>query len=172
LDATDSRRPTWDRAANLTGEMFDAAIAIGRLDVQLVYFRGLDECKASGWLSDAASLKSAMTKITTESGQTQIGKILKHAVNETAKQKIGALAYVGDCVEEYPENLYAQAIELHTPLFIFQEGNDPEASIVFSASGAPDRRSSCLFRSPCWQSPARSFSRSCRFHGRRCQSSG
>jgi hypothetical protein len=112
--------------------MFDAVTSTNaRLDVQLVYFRGLDECKASGWLSDAASLKSVMTRITTESGQTQIGKVLKHAAKEAAKQKIGAFVFVGDCCEEYPGDLYTQASDLRVPIFAFQEGNDPEASIVF-----------------------------------------
>jgi hypothetical protein len=133
LDATDSRRPTWDRAAALTGEMFDAVTTIpsARLDVQLVYFRGLDECKASQWFSDANSLKSVMTKITTESGETQIGKVLQHTIKETASRQIGALVYVGDCVEEYPEHLYTQASDLPVPMFLFQEHNDPEASIAF-----------------------------------------
>jgi hypothetical protein len=117
----------------LTGEMFDAVTAIpsARLDVQLVYFRGLCECKASNWVNDANSLMSVMTKITTESGQTQIGKVLQHAAKEAAGQKIGALVYVGDCVEEDPGDLYTQAHDLRAPMFLFQEGDDPEASIVF-----------------------------------------
>ncbi|MFN5683589.1 MAG: VWA domain-containing protein, partial [Bradyrhizobium sp.] len=46
LDATLSRQPTWDRACVIQAEMFDAAAALGGLDVKLVYFRGLDECRA------------------------------------------------------------------------------------------------------------------------------
>jgi hypothetical protein len=113
--------------------MFDAVTGTNaRLDVQLVYFRGLDECKASTWLTDAASLKSVMTKITTESGETQIGKVLKHAVKEAASKQIGALVYIGDCVEEYPEHLYTQALDLRVPIFAFQEGYDPTATEVFA----------------------------------------
>ena len=51
LDATASRQPTWDTAAHLQAEMFEAVTAIGGLDVQLVYFRGFKECAASRWLS-------------------------------------------------------------------------------------------------------------------------
>jgi hypothetical protein len=131
LDATDSRRPTWDRAASLTGEMFDVTSTNTRLDVQLVYYRGLNECRASQWFSDGTSLKTAMTKITTESGPTQIGKVLQHAAKEAASQKIGALVFIGDCCEEYPGDLYTQAHDLRAPIFAFQAGNDPEASIVF-----------------------------------------
>ena len=47
LDATMSRQPTWDTACRLQGEMFREAGAIGGLDVHLVYFRGLNECRAS-----------------------------------------------------------------------------------------------------------------------------
>ena len=46
LDATMSRQPTWDTACRLQGEMFRETGAIGGLDVQLLYFRGLDECRA------------------------------------------------------------------------------------------------------------------------------
>src|SRR5262247_1762928 len=48
LDATMSRQPTWDTACRLQADMFREAAAIGGLDVQLVYYRGLAECRASG----------------------------------------------------------------------------------------------------------------------------
>ncbi|WP_457090397.1 hypothetical protein [Microvirga sp. P5_D2] len=44
LDATMSRQPTWDLACRVQGEMFAAASQAGGLLVQLVYFRGFDEC--------------------------------------------------------------------------------------------------------------------------------
>src|SRR5437660_10275025 len=47
LDATMRRQPTWDTACKLQGEMFREARSIGGLDVQLLYFRGLNECRAS-----------------------------------------------------------------------------------------------------------------------------
>ena len=49
LDATMSRQPTWNTARRLQGEMFKEAANIGGLDIQLVYYRGLGECRASGW---------------------------------------------------------------------------------------------------------------------------
>jgi hypothetical protein len=45
LDATMSRQPTWDLACRLQGEMFATASSVGGLGVQLVYFRGFDECR-------------------------------------------------------------------------------------------------------------------------------
>jgi hypothetical protein len=52
LDATASRQPTWDTACQLQAEMFREAATVGSLDLQLVYYRGLSECRASRWLSD------------------------------------------------------------------------------------------------------------------------
>src|SRR5436853_5566642 len=54
LDATMSRQPTWDMACALQGDMFREAAAVGSLDVGLVYYRGLNECAASIWVSDTA----------------------------------------------------------------------------------------------------------------------
>src|SRR5438477_10017131 len=56
LDATMSRQPTWDTACRLQAEMFREAAAIGGLDVQLVYYRGFGECRASGWVSNGERL--------------------------------------------------------------------------------------------------------------------
>src|SRR5690606_29390013 len=52
LDATMSRQPTWDLACRLQGEMFETVAKTGGLDVQLIYFRGFGECRASRWASD------------------------------------------------------------------------------------------------------------------------
>ena len=42
MDATASRHPSWDSAAVLQAEMFDAVAGIGStLDIQLVFFRGI-----------------------------------------------------------------------------------------------------------------------------------
>ena len=49
MDATMSRQPTWDRALQIQSEMFIETEKIGGLDVQLMYFRGFNECRASKW---------------------------------------------------------------------------------------------------------------------------
>ena len=51
LDATASRQPTWDTACKLQAEMFQEVATVGGLDMQLVYYRGLGECRASSWIS-------------------------------------------------------------------------------------------------------------------------
>src|SRR5262245_47517993 len=79
LDATMSRQPMWDMACSLQADMFREVAAIGGLDVQLVYYRGLGECRASRWVSDARQLGGLMEKIDCRGGNTQIGRILAHA---------------------------------------------------------------------------------------------
>ena len=56
LDATMSRQPTWDLACKVQAQMFEAADKIGGLAVQLVYFRGFDECRASKWVIAPSAL--------------------------------------------------------------------------------------------------------------------
>ena len=127
MDATMSRQPTWDRAIARQSEMFAAVETIGTLDVQLVYFRGFRECRASKWVSDPASLRSLMERIDCRGGQTQIGKVLAHALKENAKRRVSAVAYVGDAMEESVDALCARAGELGlhgVKLFMFQEGRD------------------------------------------------
>src|SRR5580693_2982260 len=88
LDATMSRQPTWDTACRLQADMFLEAQAIGGLDVQLVYFRGVSECRASRWVSEPAALASLMEKIDCRGGHTQLGRVLVHAREETGKAKV------------------------------------------------------------------------------------
>src|SRR5665811_1218204 len=79
LDATMSRQPTWDSACALQADMFREAAKAGGLEIQLVYFRGLGECRASGWVTGAEKLAGLMSAIDCRGGHTQIGKVLSHA---------------------------------------------------------------------------------------------
>jgi len=123
-----SRQPTWDMACSLQAEMFETVAKTGGLDVQLIYFRGFGECRASKWVSDAKSLAGLMTGLQVMGGRTQIGKILSHARAETRKRKVNAVVFVGDALEEDVDRLAHKAGELGLlgcPLFLFQEGHDP-----------------------------------------------
>src|SRR5215475_10117098 len=95
MDATASRQASWDRAAMIQGEMFEVTAALGGLDVQLVFYRGYKECKASRWMTNAASLHAAMEAVSCVGGNTQILRVLRHALNEAAQHKIGAVVFVG-----------------------------------------------------------------------------
>lgn len=126
MDATMSREPTWDRACNIQGEMFRETAALGGLDVQLVYYRGFGECRASKWVGDPKALLRLMTGVSCRAGHSQIAKVLAHARRETQTRKVDALVFVGDAMEEDIDRLGQLAGELGVlgvPAFMFQEGD-------------------------------------------------
>ncbi len=134
LDATMSRQPTWDMACALQADMFREAASLGSLDIRLVYYRGLDECRASGWISDSAQLARLMGKIDCRGGNTQIGKVLSEARREATASGVRAVVFVGDAMEEGVDDLCARAGELgmlKVPVFMFQEGHDAAAEQTF-----------------------------------------
>jgi hypothetical protein len=127
LDATMSRQPTWDTACRLQADMFGEAAAVGGLDIQLVYYRGLAECRATPWVAEPKRLGALMSRIDCRGGHTQIGKILAHARRENDRAKVGTLVFVGDAMEENLDDLCAGAGELglrSVPALMFQEGYD------------------------------------------------
>ena len=134
LDATMSRQPTWDLAQSLQQRMFEEARGFGGLDVQLVYFRGLSECRASRFVSQGAGLAEIMAKIDCRGGQTQIGKVLAHAQDEVKAARVGALVFVGDAMEEKIDALCTLAGELGlrgVKAFMFHEGGDAGVARAF-----------------------------------------
>jgi hypothetical protein len=148
LDATMSRQPTWDTACRLQADMFLEAAAIGGLDVQLVYYRGLNECRASRWVSQAERLAELMSGIDCRGGHTQIGRIIAHARRETERGKVQALVFVGDAMEEGLDELCHAAGELGllgVPAFMFQEGADPIAEQAFREIARLTRGAYCRF---------------------------
>jgi hypothetical protein len=127
LDATMSRQPTWDSACRLQADMFREAAATGGLDIQLVYFRGLAECRASPWVAEAARLGALMEHIDCRGGHTQIGKVLAHARRENDARKVAVLVFIGDAMEEPLDDLCVAAGELglrNVKAFMFQEGSE------------------------------------------------
>jgi hypothetical protein len=148
LDATASRRETWDMACQLQGDMFNVVSAIGGLNVQLVYYRDLSECRNSRWVTDPSQLAHLMTRIDCRAGRTQIGKVLAHAKRETALLKVSALIFVGDACEEDEDELLPDAHELGrlgVPAFMFQEGNRRDIEQVFRAIAQASHGAYCRF---------------------------
>jgi hypothetical protein len=134
LDATMSRQPTWDLACSLQGEMFEAAASMGGLAVQLVYFRGLSESRASPFVANGRALRDLMLKIDCRGGNTQLRKVLAHVRREAEKRPVAALIYVGDAMEENADQLCQIAGEiglLGVRAFMFHEGRDPAAERTF-----------------------------------------
>lgn len=148
LDATASRQPTWDQACRIQGEMFRETAALGGLDVQLVFYRGLGECKASAWFGSAAELLKPMSAVTCRGGKTQIEKVLRFAIAETRRRKVNAVVFIGDSMEEDVDALCHQAGELGllgVPVFVFHEGRDPKAEEAFRQVAHLTRGACCPF---------------------------
>ncbi len=131
IDATASRQPTWDNACHIQAEMFAEAAALGGIDIQLAYYRGFHEFVATGWLDRSAELQRHMAAVACLGGRTQIGRVLRHAIAESKIQRVNALVFVGDCMEEDLDELCHLAGELGLlglPAFVFHEGRDAVAA--------------------------------------------
>ncbi|MFG1464823.1 VWA domain-containing protein [Xanthobacter sp. DSM 24535] len=149
MDATFSRQPTWDLACGIQGELFAAAADLGGLDVQLIYYRGQDECRASSWVSDPKRLGQLMASISCQGGQTQISRVLTHLAAEAERTGLKAAVFVGDAVEENADALAAKAGELAVlgvRLFLFQEGEDRHVERVFRELARLTSGAWCRFR--------------------------
>ena len=150
MDATASREPSWDRAMHLQGEMFAATAGLGGLEVQLVFYRGFGECKASRWVADSRALLRTMTGVRCLGGQTQIGRVLGHAIKQARTGKVDALVFVGDAFEEDIDAVCRTAGELGllgVPAFMFQEGGDPIARRAFEQIATLTKGAWCPFDS-------------------------
>ncbi|MBX6367582.1 MAG: VWA domain-containing protein [Rhodospirillales bacterium] len=150
MDATASRAPTWDRACRIQGEMFEATAALGGLEIQLVYYRGFAECKASRWLTSASELHAAMSSVSCVGGQTQIERVLNHIAKEARAKKVNAAVFVGDAMEESHDRLAHLAGELGllgVPVFVFHEGGDPVAARAFQDIARLSKGAYCPFDS-------------------------
>jgi hypothetical protein len=148
MDATASREPSWDVACNIQAEMFKETAALGGLDVQLCYYRGHEEFFASGWIGSPARLLAQMRSVRCAGGMTQIGRVLKHALAESRRNRINALVFVGDCMEEDVDEVCAlggQLGILGVPAFLFHEGIDPVAKRTFSELARLTKGAYCPF---------------------------
>jgi hypothetical protein len=148
IDATASRERTWDTAAKITAAMFTVAAGVGGgLQVQLVYYRGtghIAECRASAW-TEPHKLSSMMARVRCVAGETQIGKVLTHVTKETKVLPVSALVFVGDAMEENPDELVAQATAMGVPAFMFQEGHDAAVECIFRTIVIATKGAYCRF---------------------------
>jgi len=148
IDATASREPTWDMACAIQSEMFAAAQALGGLEVQLAFYRGFGEMKVTQWLGGPQELVKRMVKVRCLAGRTQIRKVLRHTLKETAKKKVDALVFVGDVIEEDIDELGHLAGQLGlvgTPVFVFHEGGEPVSQRGFQQIARLSNGAYCAF---------------------------
>jgi len=150
MDATASREPSWDQACQVQGQMFLETSALGGLDVQLVYYRGFNECKASRWVDNPSDLVRLMTSVFCLAGKTKIRRVFQHAIKETERKRITALVFVGDAFEEDLDeigDLAGQLGMLGVRAFMFQEGHKPEAERAFRHIATLTKGVHCRFDS-------------------------
>ncbi len=148
MDATMSRQPTWDMALSLQSDMFVVVKDIGGLDVQLVFFRGTAECRASRWVSDPGELQRLMTTVSCRGGLTQLARVLTHAAEETGRRRVNAVVFVGDAMEEEIDTVCAKAGALGllgVPVFMFQEGGNPDVTRAYTEIARLTKGATCRF---------------------------
>lgn len=136
MDATASREPTWDSAGEIQAAMFNETANLGGLAIQLCFYRGFGEFEASAWFEQTDALLRRMTRVRCAAGLTQIGRVLRHALDERKRGRVDALVFVGDAVEENPDRIADLAGKLGMiglPAFVFQEGGDRQAEKTLRA---------------------------------------
>ena len=134
MDATASREPTWDTAIQIQSEMFSETAALGGLEVQLAWYRGFGQFRASDWVTESKALVTQMTGVRCLAGKTQIARVLKNAIVEAKRGRVGALVFVGDAMEEDLDalgDLAGRLGLLGVRAFIFPEGRDATAAHAF-----------------------------------------
>ena len=134
MDATASREPTWDTAIQIQAEMFSETAALGALEVQLAWYRGYGEFRASEWVGDSKALVDRMTGVRCLAGKTQIARVFKNAIVEAKRGRVGALVFVGDAMEENIDalgDLAGRLGLLGVRAFIFHEGRDAGVERAF-----------------------------------------
>ena len=116
------------------GEMFEAAGVVGGLSVQLVYFRGIGESRASPFVANARALRDLMVKIDCRGGHTQIRKVLASRAPRGGEAARGRarLCRRRDGGEPRPACQLAGEIGLlGVRAFMFHEGRDAAAERTF-----------------------------------------
>ena len=104
--------------------------------------------RASG-CRDSRALVRVMTAVRCLGGHTQIRKVLRHALDETQVQKVHALVFVGDSMEENVDELCAIAGELGlrgVPRLHVPRGAGPVGVIGLSPDRAAHQRRLSAFR--------------------------
>ena len=79
-------------------------------------------------------------------GADVLARVLQHAIEEAGREKVSALVFIGDCMEEDPDHLGDLAGRLGllgVPCFLFHEGHDPDAVSTFGHIAALTR-GACL----------------------------
>jgi hypothetical protein len=79
----------------------------------------------------------ALDATASRAGATKIARVLRHIRTENEREKISAAIFVGDAVEEIPQELYDAAAGLNVPVFWFQEGDNPATPLIQYVGDVP-----------------------------------
>ncbi len=125
LDATASRRDTWNATRQIMGSIFARLTALGDLQISIGYFRGfLGDVQFTEFTGEVSDLDAAMSGLDCQAGNTQIGKVLEHFVEVVGAERPSAFVFIGDDQQEQIEALVHKARTLsafNVPTFWFLE---------------------------------------------------
>ena len=116
--------------------MFEAAAALGGLDVQLVYFRGFNECRASNFVSGGQGLARAhephrgARRVDADPAGCLPTRATRRSAPRSARSSLSATPWrrIRTRSPPSPANSRCSGVKA----FMFQEGHDPAARRTFS----------------------------------------
>ncbi|MEW8051143.1 MAG: hypothetical protein AB2809_12265 [Candidatus Thiodiazotropha sp.] len=133
IDATASRKKTWEEAQVVQAKMFKATQNISALNLRLVHYGG-ETLNDIGWENDVKKIAAHMAAVRCERGLTQINDALRLFLDEVPEDKADAIILIGDSFEEDSDNaalLSKQLKRQKIKLFSFIDGDDLTATTVF-----------------------------------------
>ncbi|MEW8092424.1 MAG: hypothetical protein AB2784_22700 [Candidatus Thiodiazotropha endolucinida] len=133
IDATASRRKTWEEAQVIQARMFKATQDISALNLRLVHYGG-ENLNDLGWESDVRKIAAHMAAVRCERGLTQINDALRLFLDEAPEDKADAIILIGDSFEEDSDDtahLTKQLKRQKIKIFSFIDGDDLTGTTVF-----------------------------------------
>ncbi|MCU7837963.1 MAG: VWA domain-containing protein [Candidatus Thiodiazotropha sp. (ex Troendleina suluensis)] len=133
IDATASRKKSWEEAQVIQAKMFRATQGISALNLRLVHYGG-ETLTDLGWESDVRKIAAHMASVRCERGLTQINDALRLFLDEVPDDKADAVILIGDSFEEDSDDAARLATQLKRQsinIFCFIDGDDLTASTVF-----------------------------------------
>ncbi|MCG7983357.1 MAG: VWA domain-containing protein [Candidatus Thiodiazotropha lotti] len=133
IDATASRKKTWEEAQVIQARMFKATQDISALNLRLVHYGG-ETLNDLGWENDVKKIASHMAAVRCERGLTQINDALRLFLDEAPEDRADAIILIGDSFEEDSDDAALLATQLKRQkikIFSFIDGDDLTATTVF-----------------------------------------
>lgn len=138
IDATASRRDTWNLAKEIQKEMFEGVSKVGNLSARVIAFRGgndgAPEIIDLDWLSESKPIIEKMDGVNCRAGTTQIYNAVAKMIEGQQDHLPTNIVMIGDCCEE-DDMIINAAIKnlqaLDVKVFAFHEGTDKRGENVY-----------------------------------------